>query len=172
MHLFRKNKISFPPHSTSNTPPKVFRKEIIISCFLLFLLLPVCMAAASQAQEAAPQGRDSATPASVPAADVQCEKQLLQKLHGIIDPELNVNIVELGLVRKITCSKADKVNTVTIILTTPFCPYIKGIVADIKKESKKISPHSKATVVVDTRTRWKPSMMSPSALEKVWGIKQ
>lgn len=43
------------------------------------------------------------------------------KLREVVDPELGLNIIELGLIRDIT--KEDDQATVTMILTTPFCPY-------------------------------------------------
>ena len=38
-----------------------------------------------------------------------------------VDPEIGLNVIELGLVRDI--SLQDKQATLTMILTTPFCPY-------------------------------------------------
>jgi metal-sulfur cluster biosynthetic enzyme len=44
-------------------------------------------------------------------------------LKNVMDPEIGMNIIELGLVRNITIDpESDKAN-VLMIMTTPFCPY-------------------------------------------------
>jgi metal-sulfur cluster biosynthetic enzyme len=42
-------------------------------------------------------------------------------LRQVVDPEIGLNIIELGLVRDIALQ--DDQATLTMILTTPFCPY-------------------------------------------------
>ncbi len=46
---------------------------------------------------------------------------LRQTLRQIVDPEIGLNIIELGLVRDVEI--ADDSAKITMILTTPFCPY-------------------------------------------------
>jgi metal-sulfur cluster biosynthetic enzyme len=44
-----------------------------------------------------------------------------EALREVVDPEIGLNIIELGLVRNIRVE--DDKAEVTMILTTPFCPY-------------------------------------------------
>ena len=44
-----------------------------------------------------------------------------ESLRQVIDPEIGLNVIELGLVRDITIQ--DQQAKMTVILTTPFCPY-------------------------------------------------
>jgi metal-sulfur cluster biosynthetic enzyme len=52
-----------------------------------------------------------------------------QALREIIDPEIGLNIMELGLVRDILIEKdgEDETAHMVMIMTTPFCPYAPAI---------------------------------------------
>ncbi|KPK51453.1 MAG: hypothetical protein AMS22_10905 [Thiotrichales bacterium SG8_50] len=58
------------------------------------------------------------------------EDMVLETLTGVMDPELNHNIVELGFVREIDI--ADDYVHLDIQLTSPHCPRAEEIVAMIK----------------------------------------
>lgn len=83
---------------------------------------------------------------------------------------MKVNIVELGIVKKIECNEHKKVNTVVIILTSPLCPYIKDIVANIKAASRTLFSQTDVRVIVDTETRWTPDAMSEQAKKRFLGL--
>lgn len=64
--------------------------------------------------------------------------QLLQMLSLVRDPELELNIVDLGLIYDVEIDKVRKLATITMTLSTPACPagdYIKGGVELMAKES-------------------------------------
>jgi metal-sulfur cluster biosynthetic enzyme len=44
-----------------------------------------------------------------------------EKMREVVDPEIGLNIIELGLIRDLTI--ADDQAIVNMILTTPYCPY-------------------------------------------------
>jgi metal-sulfur cluster biosynthetic enzyme len=46
---------------------------------------------------------------------------LREALREVVDPEIGLNIIELGLVRDVTLD--DREAQLKMILTTPFCPY-------------------------------------------------
>ena len=50
------------------------------------------------------------------------EDELLESLRSVIDPEIGMNIVELGLVRNLEIDEPSDRAKITMILTTPFCP--------------------------------------------------
>ncbi|SMF03070.1 metal-sulfur cluster assembly factor [Desulfovibrio gilichinskyi] len=99
----------------------------------------------------------------------ECEKNIFQALKKINDPELNINIVDLGLIKEIKCPDETETLSITIILTSPFCPYIKDLIADIRKTVSETAPNKKNTVIVDTKTRWKPSRMTKEGRKQLWG---
>ena len=48
------------------------------------------------------------------------KEELLEVLKGVIDPEIGINIVDLGLVYEV--ESAEDTNTITMTLTTPRLP--------------------------------------------------
>lgn len=48
-------------------------------------------------------------------------------LREVIDPEIGLNILELGLVRNVALDENTKKAKVTMIMTTPFCPYAPAL---------------------------------------------
>ncbi|MDH5607596.1 MAG: iron-sulfur cluster assembly protein [Anaerolineae bacterium] len=48
-------------------------------------------------------------------------------LREVIDPEIGLNILELGLVRNIAFQDEGKKAHITMIMTTPFCPYAPAL---------------------------------------------
>ena len=59
------------------------------------------------------------------------EDELMEALRSVIDPEIGLNIVELGLIRD-TAFDEDGKAIVTMILTTPFCPYGPQIIEQVR----------------------------------------
>lgn len=61
---------------------------------------------------------------------------LEEGLSEIIDPELGLNIIQLGLVRNV--SLKDDHAVVTMILTTPYCPYGPSMMESTRKKAETI----------------------------------
>lgn len=96
-------------------------------------------------------------PALVPALeDGLCE---------ILDPELGLNIIQLGLVRNIEISGDQAV--VTMILTTPFCPYGPSMMERTRKKVETILEIT--TSIRYGRETWSQNMME-EGLGDDWGL--
>jgi len=80
-------------------------------------------------------------------------------LSEIQDPELGINIVDLGLVREIAVKEKGRV-VVTLIFTSPLCPLGELIVRDVEEVLSTIEGVQKADVKVDRSGMWNPEMMS------------
>lgn len=95
------------------------------------------------------------------------EEQLMESLRSVIDPEIGLNIVELGLVRNLDIDPdADKA-TITMILTTPFCPYGPQLIEQVRLVGNQVMPNG---VQVEIGTElWDPSMMEEGAGGD-WGL--
>lgn len=86
-------------------------------------------------------------------------------LSEIIDPELGLNILQLGLVRNIEVK--DDHALVTMILTTPFCPYGPSLLESTRKKTETIL--DVPTKINYGRETWDPTMME-EGLEDDWGL--
>jgi metal-sulfur cluster biosynthetic enzyme len=90
---------------------------------------------------------------------------LEEGLSEIIDPELGLNILQLGLVRDIELK--DEHAIVTMILTTPYCPYGPSM---LESTRKKVETILKITTKVNYgRETWDPTMME-DGLADDWGL--
>ncbi len=61
------------------------------------------------------------------------EEKILQLLKGVVDPELMVNIVDLGLVYDVRVNESEKKIDVDLTLTSPGCPMGELIIEDMKQ---------------------------------------
>ena len=87
------------------------------------------------------------------------------RLSEVVDPEIGMNIIELGLVRDIQIN--DQVASLKMILTTPFCPYGPAMV-DMTRQKAQEALNQPVTVEMSMDV-WDFSMMEdPSALD--WGM--
>ena len=92
----------------------------------------------------------------------QIESRAIQVLGTIFDPEIPVNIYELGLVYEV---KSDEYGYVKIrmTLTSPNCPVAESLPAEVNSKISAIEgvEHVKVEIVWDPP--WTPEMMSDAA---------
>jgi metal-sulfur cluster biosynthetic enzyme len=93
------------------------------------------------------------------------EEAVRQALRKVIDPEVGMNVVDLGLVYNIAVASG-KVR-VDLTMTTPACPMSSLIVEDALREIQAITPSS---ADIDIQLVWDPpwnsSMLSEQAKEQ------
>jgi len=88
-----------------------------------------------------------------------------EKLSEVVDPEIGMNIIQLGLVRNIEIN--DGVGMLKMILTTPFCPYGPAMIEMTKAKAQE-GLNMPVTIEMGMDV-WDFSMMEdPSALD--WGM--
>jgi metal-sulfur cluster biosynthetic enzyme len=88
-----------------------------------------------------------------------------EALREVADPELGLNVIELGLVRDLAFD-AGKV-AATVVLTTPFCPYGPAMIEQMRQ---KIAQAAKAPATIEMSPEmWAPSMMEDGAAAE-WGF--
>jgi len=81
-------------------------------------------------------------------------------LYHVIDPEIDLNIVDLGLVYEINFNEESKDIVVTMTLTTQFCPMGESIVASTTQAMQQSFPEDKIQVNLIFEPPWDQSMIS------------
>ncbi len=93
------------------------------------------------------------------------EEGLREILRSVVDPEIGMNIVELGLIRDIDIS--DERAHIVMIMTTPFCPYAPQLLEQTRRTAQDYL--GVPTTIEMGMEMWDPSMMEESAASD-WGL--
>lgn len=94
--------------------------------------------------------------------------QVMEALKQVFDPELPVNIVDLGLVYNVEVKDPGVVN-VTMTLTTPGCGMGGFIAADARARVEEVEGVTEANVDITFEPPWEPSRMSDEAARLLGG---
>jgi FeS assembly SUF system protein len=90
------------------------------------------------------------------------ESQVENTLRTIYDPEIPVNIFELGLVYEIKIDKDNKVE-ISMTLTSPNCPVAESLPGEVEYKVKQVPGVSDAVVEIVWDPPWTPDLMSDAA---------
>ena len=88
-----------------------------------------------------------------------------EALREVVDPEIGLNIIELGLIRDVTIEE-DKAHVV-MILTTPFCPYGPALL-EMAREKAESAVNQPTTIEIGMQM-WDPTMME-EGVGADWGL--
>ena len=90
------------------------------------------------------------------------DEALLEALRSVIDPELGVDVVSLGLVY--AAQRDGDVARVVMTMTTPTCPLGESIVADARATlAARVPGLREVDVQLLFEPRWTPERLSPAA---------
>ena len=95
----------------------------------------------------------------------QLAEETKEALREVIDPELGLNIIELGLIRDVTIE--DEKAHINMILTTPFCPYGPAILEMARQKVE--SALNQPTTIEIGMQMWDPTMME-EGVGADWGL--
>lgn len=93
---------------------------------------------------------------------VDVQNEAINVLQSIFDPEIPVNIYELGLIYEVNVS-LDLNIEIIMSLTSPFCPAAQSMPAEIKEKLSLITGVKEVEVKVVFDPPWTQDMMSESA---------
>lgn len=97
------------------------------------------------------------------------EEKVREQLKNVIDPELKINVVDLGLIYEVEVGEDDNVD-ILMTLTTPGCP-LHGVFDEmVKKEVKKIDSIGDIEVELTFEPRWSPEDMSDEARDELGNV--
>lgn len=90
------------------------------------------------------------------------EEEVIELLKTIFDPEIPVNIYELGLVYKVEITPSFNA-LIEMTLTTPACPVAESLPNEVKQRIKGIDGINEVFVDLVWEPQWNMDMMSDEA---------
>lgn len=90
------------------------------------------------------------------------EEKIVAMLKTVYDPEIPVNVYDLGLIYKIDVSDNGEV-ALDMTLTAPNCPAADFIMEDIRQKVESVDGVSSATINLVFEPEWDKDMMSEEA---------
>lgn len=94
------------------------------------------------------------------------EDEIMEALREVIDPEIGLNVVELGLIRQLEIDE-DGSARLTMIMTTPFCPYAPQLIEQVRQVANNVTGGGTKVEIGDEL--WDPSLMEEGAGGD-WGL--
>ncbi len=98
----------------------------------------------------------------------QFELETLELLKNVMDPEIEINIVDLGLIYELYYDGNEKINIV-MTFSTPACPLGETIKTDITETIKQKYPNFTTIIDVVFYPEWNTTMVSEAG-KKVLGM--
>jgi FeS assembly SUF system protein len=94
------------------------------------------------------------------------EREVIEALRTCYDPEIPVDIYELGLIYGVTVTPDGTVN-VRMTLTSPNCPAAQALPADVERKVRSVSGVTDARVEIVFDPPWDSCKMSEAARLKL-----
>mgnify|MGYP000380221312 CR=1 FL=1 len=84
------------------------------------------------------------------------EQEIRKALRRVIDPEIGINVVDLGMIREILVEEGEV--EVRMVLTAPGCPLADFLVEQVRSAAEGVEGVEKATVTLLDEP-WRPEWM-------------
>ncbi len=96
----------------------------------------------------------------------EVKKHILEILKEVMDPEVELNIVDLGLIYNLDYDGENRVNII-MTLSTPACPLGDAIILNVKESIKKHYPDFEVNVNLVFDPPWTPNLISEEGKAKL-----
>ncbi|MFP3278325.1 MAG: metal-sulfur cluster assembly factor [Candidatus Micrarchaeota archaeon] len=93
-------------------------------------------------------------------------KEVVDKLKECVDPEVGVNIVDLGLIYGIQIDENNNIK-LKMTMTSPMCPVASIILADAQLRLENIPDVGKVEIELVWEPLWSPDMISQDVKQKL-----
>ena len=90
------------------------------------------------------------------------KNRVIEAVKKIFDPEIPVNIYELGLIYKIEVDEKNKIN-IDMTLTSPNCPVAESLPKEVKENIMKVEDVSDVNLNLVWEPPWDKDKMSEAA---------
>jgi len=104
----------------------------------------------------------AAQPVLTPYEVLDLESRVIEALCNVYDPEIPVNIYELGLIYNIDVSSSGEV-LIKMTLTSPACPVAGTLPGEVEQTAKEVPGVTHAEVELVWDPAWSPDLMSEAA---------
>lgn len=91
------------------------------------------------------------------------EEEIVKALRTVYDPEIPVNIYDLGLVYEIDYNQETGHVLITMTLTSPNCPVVDFLVADTQMRVESVKGVKSAEIKLTFEPEWHKDMMTDEA---------
>ena len=92
----------------------------------------------------------------------ELRQRIIAELQTVFDPEIPVNIYELGLIYEVRVDD-DGATQIRMTLTTPMCPAAEELPPEVESKARGVEGVSSVQLDLVWDPPWNPSMMSESA---------
>jgi len=117
-----------------------------------FSVKPAGSSAMENQAESAPQTQDTEA----------LREKIVNTLRSIYDPEIPVNIYEIGLIYSVDVDSANAVN-IRMTLTSPACPAAGTLPGEVEDKTRRVEGVADVKVDLVWDPTWTPTMMSETA---------
>lgn len=93
---------------------------------------------------------------------IEIKDKVIAELQTIYDPEIPVNIYELGLIYEVNVDMANNVH-VLMTLTSPSCPAAEALPGEVEQKVKALEGVNEVKVELTFEPPWSDELMSEAA---------
>lgn len=98
------------------------------------------------------------------------KEQVMEELKPIRDPELDISIVDLGLIYNVSFQNDGKKVFVEMTLTSPACPVGPQLISAVYAKASSIQGVENAEVKLVWTPKWDPKTMATDEAKDILGI--
>lgn len=117
---------------------------------------------ADEAVETAPEELEATVGPSPEIARAHLEGRVIEALCEIFDPEIPVNIYELGLIYDVDITGMNEVR-IQMTLTSPHCPVAESLPIEVETKTKAVDGVTDVAIDLVWEPPWTPDRMSEAA---------
>lgn len=94
---------------------------------------------------------------------LELEEHIIEALRTVYDPEIPVNVYDLGLIYDVDVDHDTGVVNILMTLTSPNCPVVDFLMEDLQMRVKAVKGIKEVNVKITFEPQWDQSMLSDEA---------